>query len=119
MTTGDTREKVALATGDALNRWPDADAFIAVHSANVGAMVRVLEQRVSIGKRYLYAFDDDAEARTLLAQGKIRALIVQSPGQMGEVSVRLMIQWLRGEKFPLDYNGYFTDFRLVRAGEPL
>jgi len=119
VTTGDTREKVAQAMGNALNRWPDADAFIAVHSANIGAMVRVLEQRFRIDKRYIYAFDDDAEARMLLSQGKISALIVQSPAQMGELSVRLMVQWLKGEKFPLDYNGYFTDFRLVRAGEPL
>lgn len=115
---GSTRKKVAEATREVLNRIPDADAFIAVSATHVSAMVREMEKRMRVEDRYIYTFDDSPDAQSLLEQGKIDALIGQSPEEMGEMGVRLMIQWLKRERFPLDYGGYFTDIRLVRAGDP-
>ncbi|MOA09259.1 hypothetical protein D3C78_1290770 [compost metagenome] len=53
---------------------------------------------------------------TLLREGKIDALIAQSPETMGELSVTRMIEWLSGELVPLDPAGYFTEIRVQRAG---
>jgi ribose transport system substrate-binding protein len=112
---GNTREKVVRTTNEVLNRVPDAHAFIAINAVNVGAMIQEINKRRRVEDSYIYSFDDSAEAHALLRQGKIDALIVQSPEQMGEISVRLMIRWLTREQFPLDYNGYFTDIRVLRA----
>jgi ribose transport system substrate-binding protein len=112
---GNTREKVVRTTNEVLNRLPEADAFIAINAVNVSAMIQEIDKRARVEDYYIYTFDDSSEAHTLLEQGKIDALIAQSPEEMGEISVRLMIRWLTREQFPLDYKGYFTDIRLLTA----
>ncbi|MBW5447946.1 substrate-binding domain-containing protein [Cohnella sp. CFH 77786] len=115
VTAGETREEVVQKTNEIMNKEPNVDAFIAVAANNAGAMIQEIDKRAKVEKYHVYSFDDSPETLRLLKLGKIDALIEQSPDRMGELSVKLMIQWLKGESFPLDYNGYFTDIRMLRA----
>jgi len=114
-TVDTTKENVVIATQDILNREPDADAYIAVNANVVGTLVSVIGKRYQIEPYYLYSFDDSPDSLTLLQEGKMDAMVEQSPEKMGELSVQLMLDWLNGEKVPLDQNGYLTDIKIVKA----
>lgn len=113
----DERERVVSAARDVMNRYPEADALIAVNSNITETLVR------EIGKRYhqspfrIYSFDDSPETMELLKAGKLEGMILQSPEEMGRISVDLMVKWLKSEAGPLDMNGYYTNIRMVKAEE--
>ncbi|XEC93380.1 sugar ABC transporter substrate-binding protein [Paenibacillus tarimensis] len=113
--SGDKREKVAEATNQVLNKVPDADAFIAVTANNADAIIQEIGKRFRTDNYLFYTFDDSPETQTLMQEGKIKALLQQSPEMMGEISVGKMIGWLRGDILPLDPDGYYTDIRVVRG----
>lgn len=110
-----SREQVIATTKDVLNRNPNIDAFIVINADILAAMIQEIERRSQIEPYYIYSFDDDYEAIALLNQGKIDGIIEQSPEEMGKMSVKLILQWLNNEKFPLDLDGYQTDIRIVKA----
>jgi ribose transport system substrate-binding protein len=112
---GNTREKVVAKINDVMNQQPNVSAFVAVTANNAGAMVQEISKRATLSKFRLYSFDDSSEIKTLLREKKMNAIIEQSPGKMGELSVELMIKWLKREAFPLNYEGYYTDIRLLKA----
>lgn len=114
---GDSREEVAKATNQLLNDMPDADAFIAVSANHASSIIQEISKRMQIEKFFIYSFDDSPATLSLLQQGKIDALITQSPEAMGEESVSHMVKWLTGEQFPLNPDGYFTDIKVLRAGD--
>jgi ribose transport system substrate-binding protein len=113
--TPDTREQVIATTQDLLNRFPNVDAFIAVNTNIVGAMIQEIGKRSQVEPYYIYSFDDGPESLSLLKQGKLDGMIEQSPKMMGKVSVSVIMKWLRGETVPLDMKGYFTDIRILKA----
>ena len=113
--TSTTREGVIATTQDVLNRMPDANAFIAVNANIAGAMIQEISKRSQLDPFHIYSFDDGPESMSLLMQGKLSAMIEQSPGDMGRISVQLMMQWIRGETVPLDKNGYFTGINILKA----
>ncbi|HZG84808.1 sugar ABC transporter substrate-binding protein [Paenibacillus sp.] len=113
--TSDTRERVIAATRDVLNRHPDADAFIALNANIASAMIQEIGKRSQIEPYHIYSFDDSPESLTLLEEGTLDGMIEQSPETMGRTSVRLMVQWLKGEAVPLKTEGYFTDIRMLKA----
>ncbi|MEK4251925.1 sugar ABC transporter substrate-binding protein [Paenibacillus sp. FSL W7-1287] len=112
---GDSREEVIAATNDIMNREPKLDAFVSITSHNASAMVQEIAKRARIADFYLYSFDDSAESRSLLKEGKLSGLIEQSPETMGYQSVEKMVQWLNREVFPVDTQGYYTNIRLLKA----
>ncbi|WP_338551609.1 substrate-binding domain-containing protein [Paenibacillus sp. KS-LC4] len=114
---GDSRVDVASATNKLLNEAPDVDAFVAVSANHAGSIIQEISKRMQVEPFYIYSFDDSPETLTLMQQGKIDALIAQSPEAMGEESVTHMIKWLTGEQVPLNPDGYFTDIKVLRAGE--
>lgn len=113
--TLDTREQVIATTKDLLNQNPEVDAFIAVNANIVGAMIQEIGRRSQVEPYHIYTFDDGPESLSLLMQGKIDGMIEQSPEMMGKMSVNLIMKWLKGEKVPLDMNGYLTDIRILKA----
>jgi ribose transport system substrate-binding protein len=115
--TGNTREQVVQATNEVMNSYPDIDAFITTTAINASAIIQEIEKRTRVEKFYIYSFDDSPETQILVQQGKIDALIAQAPETMGELSVDLMVKWLNGEQLPLDSIGYYTDIRVLKAGE--
>lgn len=113
--TSETREEVISTTQDMLNRIPDVNAIIAVNASVVGPMIQEISKRSQIEPYHIYSFDDGPESLSLLEQGKLDAIIQQSPEMMGKLSVQLVTEWLEGETVPLDPNGYLTDIHILKA----
>jgi ribose transport system substrate-binding protein len=113
--TSDSREQIIASTQDVLNRMPEVDAFIAVDSNVAGAMIQEISKRYQVEPYHIYSFDDGPESLTLFNQGKIDGLIEQSPEKMGEKSVQLLMEWLKGETVPLHSEGYYTDIHYLKA----
>lgn len=115
--TPSAREEVITSTQHILNEVPNADAFIAVSANTVGAMVQEIGKRYQLDPFYIYSFDDSPESISLLKQGKIDGVIRQSPVEMGQLSVELMVKWLKGEAVPLNTEGYFTEIKILKAND--
>jgi len=113
--TSETRDQVIGTTQDMLNQIPDVDAFIAINANIAGILIEEIGTRSQVEPYHIYSFDDGPESLSLLTQGKLDGLIQQSPEKMGEVSVRLMMEWLNGHTVPLDINGHFTDIQILKA----
>jgi ribose transport system substrate-binding protein len=111
----DSREQGIALTKDLLNRYPNVDAFIAVNSNFTGDIIQEIEKRSKVEPFYIYSFDDSSVSLSSLQQGKLDGIIEQSPKEMGERSVHLMVQWLNNETVPLDLEGYLTDIRMIKA----
>jgi ribose transport system substrate-binding protein len=115
MSSGDSRAKVVQVTNQVLNRDPSTKAYIAVSANHASVIIQEIKKRSRVKDYYIYSFDDSPDTLSLLEEGSIDALIAQSPADMGEESVRLMIQWLDGINLPLDLDGYYTDIRVLKA----
>lgn len=112
--TSDSREQTIAATQDVLNRMPEVDAFIAVSADVVGAMIQEISRRYQVEPYYIYSFDDGSDSLPLLKKGKLDGIIKQSPKEMGEKSVQLLLEWLNGETVPLKSEGYFTEIDILK-----
>ncbi|MEQ6389067.1 substrate-binding domain-containing protein [Bacillaceae bacterium S4-13-58] len=115
--TTDSREDIIATTKNVMNRVPDIDAFVTVNANITGTMIQEISRRSQIEPYYIYSFDDDPESFTLLKEGILDGMIEQSPENMGQKSVSLMVDWLTNETIPLNINGYLTDIRMVKAME--
>ncbi len=115
--TSRSKEQVVAATQDFLNKSPNAKSIIAVNANHLNAMVQEISRRTQVEPYHIYSFDDGSDAFSLLQQGKIDALVKQSPVDMGEKSVELMMDWISNESGPLDTDGYITDIELVKRAD--
>lgn len=113
--TSGEREEIMATTQDVLNKTPEADGIIAVNPSIIGALIQELGKRSQVNPYYIYSFDDGPESLSLLQEGKIDGLIEQSPEEMGQKSVQLIMEWLKNETVPLDMEGYFTDIRILKV----
>lgn len=113
--SGASDEEVIAATQDALNKYPEVDAFVALNAHQAETMMQEISRRAKLEPYHIYSFDDGSDASELLKAGKLDGIIEQSPEQMGEKSVALMMKWLSGEVVPLDSDGYITDIRIVKG----
>ncbi|NMO95829.1 substrate-binding domain-containing protein [Paenibacillus lemnae] len=113
--TSDEREKVISSAREMMNKYPNADAFVAVNTHITDALVNAVGKRYQSGKYLIYSFDDSPETRFLLERGELDGMIKQSPEEIGQISVNLMVSWLDGKTVPLDMNGYYTDITMIKA----
>ncbi|MDO3408354.1 substrate-binding domain-containing protein [Saccharibacillus sp. CPCC 101409] len=111
------QERVIAATQESMNCFPDVNAFISVDAGLTGAMVQEIGRRAQVDPYHIYSFDDNPDILPLLREGKLDAIVEQSPEEMGEMSVRLMTEWLSGETVPLNADGYLTDIRMLTAAD--
>ncbi len=74
----------------ALNNHPDLSTLVGIWSYNAHAIVEVVEQRKVRDKVKIVVFDAAPLALTDLEHGKIDAMVVQNPYQMGYVATKLM-----------------------------
>lgn len=118
--SGSSVEEASAATRNVLNKHPDVDAFIVLNIRQAGAVMHEISSRTKLEPYFIYSFDDGSDATDLLAAGRLDGIIEQSPEQMGETSVAVMMQWLRNEVVPLNSEGYITDIRIVEGegGQP-
>ncbi|MDQ0154041.1 sugar ABC transporter substrate-binding protein [Robertmurraya andreesenii] len=115
--TSSSREEIIATTRNVLNNSPNVDAIISVNSNIIGALVQEISKRSQVEPYYIYSFDDAPESLSLLKQGKIDGMIEQSPEMMGKTSVELIVEWLNGETVPLDFDGYYTNIRILKAAD--
>lgn len=117
--SGSSDEEAAAAAQSALNQHPNVDAFIMLDIRQARVVMQEISSRTELEPFYLYSFDDGSDASALLTEGKLDAIIEQSPEEMGEKSVEMMMKWLRNEVVPLDSKGYVTDIRIVEGKDEL
>ncbi|MFP3324185.1 substrate-binding domain-containing protein [Planococcus sp. SIMBA_160] len=117
--SGSSDETAADAAQNALNQHPNVDAFILLDIRQARVVMQEISSRTELDPFYLYSFDDGSDASALLTEGKLDAIIEQSPEEMGEKSVEMMMKWLRNEVVPLDSKGYVTDIRIVEGKDEL
>ncbi|GGN98393.1 sugar ABC transporter substrate-binding protein [Saccharibacillus kuerlensis] len=115
VTSSAEEERVAASTRDVMNRFPDVNAFISVDANLTAAMIQEIGRRSQVEPYLIYSFDDNPDILPLLRRGKLDGVVEQSPYQMGELGVRMIMQWLDGENVPLDAEGYPTDIRMLEA----
>lgn len=115
--SGKSDEEVVAVTQNVLNQNPNVQSFIALNANHVGPMMKEISRRAQLEPYHLYSFDDGSETAALLEQGKLDAMIQQSPEKMGGQSIELMMKWLRNEVVPLESDGYITDIRIVEGAE--
>lgn len=117
--SGSSDEEAAAAIQQALNEHPGVDAFVSLNVRQAATIMQEISRRTELEPYYIYSFDDGSDATELLNGGQLDGIIEQSPEQMGEKSVALMMQWLRNEVVPLDSEGYITDIRIVEGKDGL
>ncbi|QPC45651.1 sugar ABC transporter substrate-binding protein [Mangrovibacillus cuniculi] len=110
-----SREQIQMTTQHMLNVYPKAKAYIAVNANMASPLVHEISKRYQVEPYYLYSFDDGAESTALLETGKLDAIIEQDPSMIGEISVEKLAEWVRGQSFPLDSEGYFTNIRVAKV----
>ncbi|SDZ16855.1 substrate-binding domain-containing protein [Thermoactinomyces sp. DSM 45892] len=98
-------------THELLNRTSNLDAIIVSKGEELEAVIRVIEQRVGLGKIQIYTFQDVASLTDLFAKGQVQAVVVDNPRKMGEESIKYLLSWIRGERLPLPSHVY-TDSTL-------
>ena len=117
--SGSSDEEAAAAAQSALNQHPNVDAFILLDIRQARVVMQEISSRTELEPFFLYSFDDGSDASELLTEGKLDAIIEQSPKEMGAKSVEMMMKWLRNEVVPLDSAGYVTDIRIVEGKDEL
>ena len=73
-----------------LDKHSQVDALVGIWAYNAHAIVRVVEERDIRDKTKIVVFDAASLALTDLSEGKIDAMVVQNPYQMGYLSVKLL-----------------------------
>lgn len=113
VTSSDEEEQISAATQNVMNVFPEVKAFISVDANLTPVMVQEIERRSQVEPYYIYSFDDNPNILALLRRGKIDGMIQQSPVEMGETGVKMMLSWLTGETVPLNAQGYMTQIRML------
>lgn len=75
---------------DALNNHPDLRVLVGIWSYNTPAIVSVVDQLNVRDKVTVVGFDAEPQAIEHMARGKVDAMVVQNPYDMGYQSVRLL-----------------------------
>lgn len=73
-----------------LNKHGNVNVLVGIWAYNAHAIVRVVEERDLQAKTKIVVFDAASLALTDLSKGKIDAMVVQNPYQMGFLSVKLL-----------------------------
>jgi ribose transport system substrate-binding protein len=82
-----------------LNRYGDEiDGIFAVCEPNAEGVLRALEDRQLAGKVAFVGFDSSEAMADALRAGKLSAIVLQDPVQMGYLAIKSIVQAIRGEK---------------------
>ncbi len=84
------RDKARENVRNAITNNPDLAALVGIWSYNAPAIVDVVEEKNVAGKFVVVGFDAEPLAVEQMAQGKIDAMVVQDPYDMGYKAVQLL-----------------------------
>ena len=95
-TSEDARQK----TGDMLVRNKDVDGIFAVNQPSSVGAYKALQAQGSAGKIKMVGFDSDPILIEGIAEGKVEALVVQNPFEIGYQGVKAAVDALDGKTVP-------------------
>ncbi len=89
---------------DALNTYPDIDAFAGLFAYNPPALIQALKQANKLGEIKIVGFDEDDATLQGIKEGYVVGTVVQNPYEYGYQSVKILAELLRGDDvtFPED-----------------
>ncbi|HEX8891210.1 MAG TPA: sugar-binding protein [Pyrinomonadaceae bacterium] len=97
--TDDTERVRAKANvADTLVRYPDIAALVGLWSYNGPAIVNAVKEANKTGQVKIIAFDEEDETLAGIKDGSIYATVVQQPFEFGYQAIKLMRQYLQGDK---------------------
>ena len=97
--TDDTdRVRAKSNVADTLVRYPDIAALVGLWSYNGPAIVNAVREANKVGKVKIIAFDEEDETLAGIKDGSIYATVVQQPFEFGYQAIKLMRQYLQGDK---------------------
>lgn len=97
--TDDTdRVRAKSNVSDTLVRYPDVMALVGLWSYNGPAILNAVQESNKTGQVKIIAFDEEDETLAGVKQGAIYATVVQQPFEFGYQAIKLMQQYLKGDK---------------------
>ena len=103
--TDDTdRVRAKSNVSDTLVRYPDVVALVGLWSYNGPAILNAVKDANKTGQVKIIAFDEEDETLAGVKQGAIFATVVQQPYEFGYQAIKLMHQFLKGDKSAVPAN---------------
>ncbi len=103
--TDDTdRVRAKSNVSDTLVRYPDVVALVGLWSYNGPAILNAVKDANKTGQVKIIAFDEEDETLAGVKQGAIYATVVQQPYEFGYQAIKLMHQFLKGDKSAIPAN---------------
>ena len=97
--TDDTdRVRAKSNVADTLVKYPDVAALVGLWSYNGPAIVNAVREANKVGQIKIVAFDEEDETLAGVKDGSIYATVVQQPFEFGYQAIKLMNQYLGGDK---------------------
>ena len=97
--TDDTdRVRAKSNVSDTLVRHPDVAALVGLWSYNGPAILNAVQDANKAGQVKIIAFDEEDETLSGVKKGAIYATVVQQPFEFGYQAIKLMREFLRGDK---------------------
>ena len=97
--TDDTdRVRAKSNVSDTLVRYPDVAGLVGLWSYNGPAILNAVQDANKAGQVKIIAFDEEDETLGGVKQGAIYATVVQQPFEFGYQAIKLMDQYLKGDK---------------------
>ena len=103
--TDDTdRVRAKSNVSDTLVRHPDVVGLVGLWSYNGPAILNAVQDVNKAGQVKIIAFDEESETLMGVKQGAIYATVVQQPFEFGYQAIKLMQQYLKGDKSAIPAN---------------
>lgn len=97
--TDDTdRVRAKSNVSDTLVRHSDVAGLVGLWSYNGPAILNAVQDANKVGRVKIIAFDEEDETLSGVKQGAIYATVVQQPFEFGYQAIKLMEQYLKGDK---------------------
>jgi len=97
--TDDTdRVRAKSNVSDTLVRYPEVVGLVGLWSYNGPAILNAVKESNKTGQVKIIAFDEEDETLAGVKQGAIFATVVQQPYEFGYQAIKLMHQYLKGDK---------------------
>ena len=97
--TDDTdRVRAKSNVADTMVKYPDVAALVGLWSYNGPAIVNAVREANKVGQIKIIAFDEEDETLAGVKDGSIYATVVQQPYEFGYQAIKMMNQYLGGDK---------------------
>lgn len=92
------RVRAKSNVSDTLVRYPEVVGLVGLWSYNGPAILNAVKESNKLGQVKIIAFDEEDETLAGVKKGEIFATVVQQPYEFGYQAIKLMHQYLKGDK---------------------